>query len=69
MACLPAPNGQYRLISLGDHHGGPAGYGLRRQLVDEDSLRRRCCVGRTRAYGLRLLGLFYLIFGLAFEKR
>lgn len=34
-----------------------------------DSLRRRCCVGRTRAYGLRLLGLFYLIFGLAFEKR
>ena len=28
--------GQCRLIALGFRQGGPAGYGLRRQLVDRD---------------------------------
>ena len=33
--------GQCRLIRLGFRQGGPAGYGLRRQLVDEHRPRKR----------------------------
>jgi DNA invertase Pin-like site-specific DNA recombinase len=37
-------SGQCRLIELGFRQGGPAGYGLRRQLIDRDRNRRACSV-------------------------
>jgi len=46
-------SGQCRLIELGFRQGGPAGYGLRRQLIDRDRNQRAFWAGASeRAYRL-----------------